>query len=45
MSMHTNRVATIAKSPVTIPQYTPDIGHQLVAVQRESFWVTPDLPT
>lgn len=44
MSIHTNRVATIAKSPATIPQYTPDIGHALAAVLRESFCVTPDLP-
>jgi len=42
--MQTNRVATIAKSPATIPQYTADIGHALAAVQRESFCATPDLP-
>lgn len=32
--MQTNRVATIAKRPMTIPQYTSDISHALARVVR-----------
>lgn len=32
--MQTNKVATIAKRPMTIPQYTPDISHTLARTAR-----------
>lgn len=40
MSIHRNNVPTIANSPATIPQYTPDIGHSLAVVSRESSCAT-----
>src|SRR5215472_4041386 len=35
-SRQANRVATIATSPTTMPQYTPDIGHTLACESRKS---------
>lgn len=34
MSIQTNKVATIAKRPMTIPQYTSDISHTLARTAR-----------
>jgi len=34
---HSKTVATIAKKPITIPQYTHDISHSLACESRESF--------
>ena len=34
---HSNTVATIAKKPITIPQYTHDISHPFACESRESF--------
>lgn len=37
MLTHANKVASIAKRPATIPQYTHDISHTLACESRESF--------
>lgn len=34
---HSKTVATIARKPITIPQYTHDISHSLACESRESF--------